>query len=74
MDEILRQLEIVSQQQRTIISRLEANEQRLERVETRLAELSGGLVVVLARTNETKKKSTAWPVSSRIGLSPAYRH
>ena len=74
MDEILRQLEILSQQQRTIINRLEANEKRLERVETRLAELGGGLAVVLARSEDTKKKLPVWGDLSRSGLFPVWRH
>jgi len=74
MDELLRQLGEVSQQQRTIINRLEANERRLERLENELAKLNGGLAVVLSRSEETKKKSTAWLVLSRSELSPGWRH
>jgi len=74
MDEILRQIGEVSQQQRTIINRLEANERRLERLENELAKLNGGLAVVLSRSEDTKKKSTVWPALSRSELSHAYRH
>lgn len=74
MDELLRQLGEVSQQQRTIINRLEANDRRLERLENELAKLNGGLAVVLSRSEDTKKKPMGLPASSRSGLSPAYRH
>jgi len=74
MDELLRQLGEVSQQQRTIINRLEANERRLERLESELAKLNGGLAVVLSRSEETKKKSMDLPALSKSGLSPAWRH
>lgn len=72
-DELLRRLEVLHQQQVTIIDRLGAIERRLQTSEDRLAQLGGGLAVVLSRSEDTKKKLLAWPASSRSASLRAWR-
>lgn len=69
MDEVIQRLEILSQQQRTILDKLERIDARQDKMENRIAEMGGGVAVVLTRSETTKKKLVRLPGSFRKKLS-----